>query len=340
MAFQTLTLPIDKMHSLRKEYSGWEYVVQETATFKKAYYLYPNEVDVKTYNFDGFSSLYPELYGAVVVTLHDEAPRMTQTYDLKGKLIREDALAILQIFENLKRCTSQDVEDKLSKKKASAKPLERLQSVELPLDGDHVLIQTSSGLWRYESKLSSRIYVFNYVELNIKQTSVVITPFKRKMRMYDHGKPQTVMTEDIIVYLITKEKERYFEDTVTCVINESFVINRRGWGKYMHFLDNELFLHAFLLGPKDETPLELPNVLPKNMQHISKNVVSVILHEDAYEDQIVNMATGEYKPTGKYFAAIRLAKPLSSSPFKDQKGLIEKYQKKDTRAVQGMHKGK
>ena len=337
MEFQTLTLPIDKMHSLRKEYTGWEYLVQETATFRKSYYFYPNEVDAKTYNFDGFKTEYPELSGGVLVTFHDDSPRMTSTYDLKGKLIREDAMVMLQMFENLKRCSSHELEEKLVKKKASAVPLERLQSVELPLDGDHVLKQTATGLWRYESKLSSRIYVFYYTELNIKQTFVIITPFKRTMRIYENlTTPVVANTEEVIVYLITKEKERYFEDSVTCIVNESFAINRRGWGKYIHFLDNNFLVHAFLLGPKDETPENMPHVL--DLQHISKNVVPIILHEDAYEDHIVNLKSGEYTPTGKYFAAIRLAKPTSKSPFKDQRHIIEKYQKKDSRAVHGIGK--
>lgn len=332
----SLILPIDKRHILRKSDNGWDYIVQETDTFKKSYPLYQKEVDVMTYNFDGYKTDNRDLVGGIVVELLDNGSRYCPTYDLKGKIIRKDHLSMLQITENLNRCTSDLIVSALNKKKKFAVALTQLQPVELPLDDDHILVQSPTGLWRYESKLSNKIYVFYWTEIHILSNTVIVTLYDRNVRLYKDKKPLVENAKDVLIFLLSKEKERYFENSVECPINSSFVVNRRGWGKYIHFLDQNLLVHAFMLGSKDETPHTIPHIL--DIRNASSIMSYVVLHEDAYEDYIVHLDTGKYEPTGQYFAAVRLAKPGPKSPFKNQKQLIEKYLKQDARAIQGITK--
>ena len=319
--YDTLILPVDKYHVLKKAEFGWDYTVQENANIKKTYYLYPNEVDNESYNFDGYKSDVKDLQGGIIVDFHSDEDRISTTYNMKGQVVREDKLSMLQIYENLSRCTSSLVVDKLKEKKASAKKLLKLQSVTLPLDDQHKVAQTDMGLWRYTSGPSKRVYVFYLSEIKDDKNEITISLFDRPVRVYENKEPKIYSAKDVIIYLITREKELYFDDCVEFPMNLSMIVNRRGWGRYIHFLDNEMKIHAFKLNDNDETPEKIPHIL--DLTHAVTTQGFVKLCSGSYEDLLV--VDGEYIPQNVFYSAKRLATPRYDSKFYDQKGLIEKY---------------
>ena len=327
--YESLVLPLDKNHFIRQSFAGWEYVVRENKDFRKSYDIYANEIDVTTYCFEGYNAPYPELQGGVIITFYDDSQRKTRSYDMKGKMFREEDISTDLVFENLKRHAKPGIVKQLIDKKSKATPVKRLQQVILSVDKDHKLTQTLPGLWRYQSVLSGKTYVFYRTEISTTDHDVSITLFDRNVVVYDGSEKTVQKSEDVLKYLITREKEKHFADSVICNINANMVVNRRGWGRYIHFLDDNMVLHAFALGKTDETPDNIPHVL--DMMHASQTLMQVILHEDVYEDYVVNMSTGEYKPTGIFRTSLDLSK--QRPPFKNQKQKLENYLKQDTRRI-------
>lgn len=331
MKYDTLMLPVDKMHILRKMSDGWEYLVQENENYRKGYYLYPNEVDAETYNFEGYNGTVQGADSGVVVAIHSDDDRVSQSYDMKGRVIREDTLSMKLIYESLSRCQSPYITNVLHKKKATATFSRKLQSVELPLDDTHHLVQTMTGLWRYISDVSHRTYVFMRSEIDIHDHHAVVTPFERTARIYVNKEPDAIPMADVITYLITHENEMYFEDKASLMLNMSLIVNRRGWGTYIHMFDKDLNLHAFKLQDKDEVPEEIPHIL--DTAHMVDVKGMVTLYGDTYEDELV-MANGEYVKQGVFYPAVRLARPKADSIFYNQDAIIRKYRHKDSRRVE------
>ena len=323
--FNTLVLPLDKDHVLRSITDGWEYIVSVSSGIFKGYFIYENELDVRTYCFDGYSSVMPDLYGGVVCNFYSDDDRLSFTYDDKKRLIRKEYVASRIAYDVLERHTSNELSDRLSIKKKSAVKKQVLQTVVLPVDDEHSLVQTWSGMWRYVSKLSSKTYVIYRTEFIHKDNKIYISLFDRKMKVYEGDKLSVCWTKDILRYLVTREKEKHFADSVSLRIDRAFLIDRRGWGRFMYFLDSDMLIHAFLLDDNDETREDLPWIFDAG--NACTGYETVVLKQDSY-DEYMQDSTGDFALTGKVYAAVRLAHPTMESPFFNQKGLIREYVKK------------
>lgn len=329
MKFDTLVLPIDKYHMLRKGDLAWEYSVQENEHYRKVYYFYPNEVDNKTYNFEGFITVNNGLIGGIVVNINSDDDRVCDSFNMKNVHIRHDELSMLQMYENLSRCTSDRVIAKLKEKKHTAKPLNKMQSVELPLDKNHRIEQTVAGLWRYISDMSKRIYVFYLSEISFENDNIMVTLYDRSIRIYDDKKPMMSSAKDVVIYLISREKESYFEDSVTVSLALPMIVHRRGWGNYIHYLDTDMNVHAFKLGDRDEVPSSIPHIL--DIKSVDGTCGIVKLYEDSYED--ILCVDGKYIPQNIFYSPKRIANPQYTSKFYDQKNLLKRYLKGQVRYV-------
>ena len=190
-----------------------------------------------------------------------------------------------------------------------------------------------SGLWRYISDYSNRIYVFYRSEIERGSDHISVNPFDRDARVYIEGKPSVIPMKDVVVYLVTHEKEMHFDDSTSFMINMNLIVHRRGWGVYVHLFDSEMNIHAFKLKDSDVFPDNIPHLL--DTSHIGNTKGSVELHGDAYEDEIVT-SDGEYVKQGVFYPATALSMPKPGTIFYDQDGKIRKYRSKDARQVSSM----